>query len=185
MVARLPTLETRESFLDGGVVELAGDAPLIDEQFRWGLQSLALQSLPWCSGLEAFWRTNLEARELAMRNRRAMLLTIACLALASCVLSFAREPHHFQNGQLLDVGSDERLFEGTTVIHAVYQVQIGELIYFARGERVRRYSGDPTHGLVVGDPVQVAIDGDNLILQRPDGKEIKAKVIRRQRAEAK
>ncbi len=119
-----------------------------------------------------------------MRNRRAMLLT-ACLALGPCVLSFAREPHHFQNGKLLDVGSDERLVEGTTVIHAVYQVQIGDLIYFARGERVRRHSDDPAHGLVVGDLVQVAIDGDSLILQRPDGKEIKAKIIRRQRAEAK
>jgi hypothetical protein len=37
---------------------------------------------------------------------------------------------------------------------------------------------------VIGDPVQAAIDGDNLILQRPDGKEIKTKIIQRKRADS-
>jgi hypothetical protein len=110
---------------------------------------------------------------------------IITLVLLCVVEGIAGAPHQFQAGKLLDVGSDERAVEGTTIIHAVYQVQVGDLIYFARGERVRRHSGDPAHGLIVGDPVQAAIEGDDLILQRPDGKEIKAKIVRRQRAENK
>jgi hypothetical protein len=112
----------------------------------------------------------------------AMIMSIILLCIVEGV---AGTPHQFQTGKLLDVGSDERAVEGTTIIHAVYQVQVGDLIYFARGERVRRHSGDPAHGLVVGDPVKVAIDGEDLILQRPDGKEIKAKIVRRQRADSK
>jgi propanediol dehydratase large subunit len=111
--------------------------------------------------------------------------TVVSLALLCVIEAIAGTPHQFQAGKLLDVGSDERAVEGTTIIHAVYHVQVGDLIISARGERVRRHGGDHAHGLVVGDPVQVAIDGDDLILQRPDGKEIKAKIIRRQRAENK
>jgi len=88
----------------------------------------------------------------------------------------------FQTGKLLDVDSDERLVEGTTIRRAVYQVQIGDIIYFARGERLHKRSGDPGHGLVIGDPVEAAIDGESLLLKRPDGKEIKAKIIKRTRA---
>jgi len=67
------------------------------------------------------------------------------------------------------VGSDERAVEGTTILHAVYQVQLGDLIYFARGERVRRRSGDPAHGLVAGDPVQFANEGDDPIAAAAPG----------------
>ena len=97
----------------------------------------------------------------------------------------ARTHQGFQTAKLLDVSYDERLDEGTTYRYAIYQVQVGDVVYFGRGERLRYHSGDPGHGLIVGDPVQAAIDGDNLILQRPDGKEIKTKIIKRQRPEAK
>jgi hypothetical protein len=98
-------------------------------------------------------------------------------------LASRAETHRdFQTGKLLDVGLEERLVEGTTHKYATYEVQIGDVVYFARGERLHKNSGDAGHGLIVGDPVKVAIDGDNLILQRPDGKEIKAKITKRQRA---
>lgn len=99
-------------------------------------------------------------------------------------LSLFAGTHQFQAAKLLDRSSDERLIEGTTVKRAIYQVQIGAILYFGRGERIRAHSGDVGHGLVVGDPVQAAIDGDNLILQRPDGKEIKTKIIQRKRAQS-
>jgi hypothetical protein len=37
--------------------------------------------------------------------------------------------------------------------------------------------------LIVGDAVQVAIDGENLILLKPEGKELKVKITRRERAQ--
>jgi hypothetical protein len=112
------------------------------------------------------------------------LSVIVCISLAA-PYSSAGARRDFQSGKLLEVSSDERLIEGTTIRRAIYQVQIGDVVYFARGERLSRRSGDPGHGLIVGDSVQAAIDGDNLILKRPDGKEIKAKIIKRQRADAK
>jgi hypothetical protein len=61
-------------------------------------------------------------------------------------------------------------------------VEVGGVIYSARGDRERRHSGDPGHGLIIGDPVQAAIDGEYLILLKPDGKELKAKIVKRERA---
>jgi len=115
---------------------------------------------------------------------RKLWVFFVVLFVASCVQAGSSSHREFQNGKLLDVTSDERLDEGTTVRHAVYHVQIGDVVYSGRGERVRRHSADPAHGLIVGDSVQVAIDKDDLILQRPDGKEIKAKIIKRTRAES-
>jgi len=117
-----------------------------------------------------------------MNISRRMPVLIGFVVLLSTIYLHAGTHRDFQAGKLLDVSSDERLVEGTTVKHAVYEVQLGDIIYFARGERIHVHSGDLGHGLVVGDSVQAAIDGDNLILQRPDGKEIKTKIIQRKRA---
>jgi len=48
---------------------------------------------------------------------------------------------------------------------------------------MRRRTGDPGKGLIVGDPVKVAIDKDELILLNPDGKEMKMKITKRARAQ--
>jgi hypothetical protein len=117
-----------------------------------------------------------------MKNSQRTLLTIGLCVLLGTLHLHAGAHRDFQTGKLLDVSSDERLIEGTTVKHAVYEVQLGDIVYSARGERIHVHSGDVGHGLVVGDSVQVAIDGDNLILQRPNGKEIKTKIIQRKRA---
>lgn len=116
----------------------------------------------------------------------ALMQVSVCFSfLLSSVCLCAGSNYRFQTGKLLDISSDERLIDGTTYRRAIYQVQVGDVVYSCRGERVRSHSGDPGHGLIVGDPVPAAIDGDNLILQRPDGKEIKTKIIKRQRPGAK
>jgi hypothetical protein len=119
---------------------------------------------------------------------KSCLFALMRLSIGLCVLlttlGLCARTHQFQVGKLLDISSDEQLIEGTTYKRAIYEVQIGGLLYFGRGERIRARSGDVGHGLVVGDPVQAAIDGDSLILQRPDGKEIKTKIIQRKRADS-
>jgi hypothetical protein len=111
-------------------------------------------------------------------------IAIGCFLISISVCLIAGTLRQFQAGKLLDISSDERLEEGTTYRRAIYHVQFGDVVYTGRGERVSLHSGDPGHGLIVGDPVQAAIDGGELILQRPDGKEIKTKIIKRQRAKA-
>ncbi|HUA21320.1 MAG TPA: hypothetical protein VMB25_21385 [Bryobacteraceae bacterium] len=87
-------------------------------------------------------------------------------------------------GKLVNVNEDERLVEGTSYRWSVFTVQVGQLVYIARGGRARRGSGDLGKGLIVGDAVQVAFDGnDHLILLKPDGKELKIKIIKRTRAQ--
>jgi hypothetical protein len=86
----------------------------------------------------------------------------------------------FQVGKLIDITADERLTKGTTIRWAVFTVQVGDIVYTATGERLRRQ--DAGKGLIVGDAVQVAIDRDNLVLQTPNGKSLKTKITKRSRA---
>jgi type IV secretory pathway VirB9-like protein len=85
---------------------------------------------------------------------------------------------NFQAGKLVSVTMDERFG------WAVFTVQVGDLVYTARGGRVRRHSGDLGQGLIVGDAVQIALDGsEHLILLKPDGKELSTTIIQRARAQ--
>jgi hypothetical protein len=112
-------------------------------------------------------------------------IAVASLFLLSAVSLWAAPRHEFQAGKLVDITSDDRVEKGTTHGYAVYQVQIGDIIYFGRGEKLSKHPGDSGHGMIVGDPVQAAIDGSDLMIQRPDGKEMKTKIIKRQRAGTK
>jgi len=84
----------------------------------------------------------------------------------------------------VDISSDDQVKKGTSHDYAIYQVQVGDIVYFGRGGKQVKHPGDAGRDLIVGDPVQAAIEKDDLIIQRPDGKEIKTKIIKRQRAEA-
>jgi hypothetical protein len=109
------------------------------------------------------------------------LWLVVALVLCAGVASAAK--HEFQTGKLVNVSDDERLFRGTTDRWAVFSVQVDDIVYTARGQRMRRRSGDPGKGLIVGDPVKVAIDKDELVLLNPDGKEMKMKITKRARAQ--
>ena len=102
--------------------------------------------------------------------------------LLSAVSVCAASGHEFQSGKLVDISSTERVDKGTTHGYAVYQVQLGDIVYFGRGEKLSKHPGDSGHGLIVGDPVDAYIDGKDLIIKRPDGKEIRTRIIKRQRA---
>jgi hypothetical protein len=107
----------------------------------------------------------------------AVLLTL----LAVSISAFAHD-RDFQTGKLIDVGYNDLLHGGSSQRRALYQVRLGDVIYSAEGDKVK-HNADPAHGLIVGDRVRVAIEGDRLFLRRPDGKDIKATIIKRQRAE--
>ncbi len=118
------------------------------------------------------------------RKKRFSLLAIFLgLSLFLGVATLWAVPsHEFQTGKLVDITSDERVDKGTTHGYAVYQVQLGDIIYFGRGEKLPKHPGDAGHGLIVGDPVKAVVEGKDLIIQRPDGKEMKTRIFKRQRA---
>jgi hypothetical protein len=113
--------------------------------------------------------------------RRILFIGALALTLATFLLGAVKRDFH--TGKLVSVTEDERLIEGTSHRWAVFTVQVGDLLYTARGERIRRRSGDIAQGLIIGDAVQVALDGSEyLILLKPDGKELRVKIITRARA---
>ena len=111
--------------------------------------------------------------------RKVPLMFVVIMALASVLV--AETKHNFQTGKLINITADERFDEGTSYRWAIFTVQVADVVYTARGDRVRRRTGDIGQGLIVGDPVKVAIDGGNIILLKPDGKELKMKITKRER----
>ncbi len=97
------------------------------------------------------------------------------------LVSFAHT-RDFQTAKLVDVGYDDVMHSGSSQRHPIYKVKLGDVIYSAEGDKVK-HNADPAHGLVVGDDVRVAIEDDRLYLRRPDGKDIKTAIVKRQRAE--
>jgi hypothetical protein len=71
---------------------------------------------------------------------RTLVRVMLALTLAGTSLGAAK--HNFQTGKLLNVTEDERAVEGTSYRWAIFTVQIGDLVFTARGERIRRHSGD-------------------------------------------
>ncbi len=112
--------------------------------------------------------------------RRIMVALMFMLCVGS---SFAAS-HNFQTGKLLDVTTDERLVEGTSLRHAVFIVQIGDIVYTLRGERVLSRTKDYAEGLIVGDSVQASVEGESVVLLKPDGKNLKTSVLKRERVKA-
>jgi hypothetical protein len=108
------------------------------------------------------------------------LALIAMLSLAAPV--FGKKD--FKQGKLVNISKEDLGSKKKADHMALFIVQIDNLIYTGRGGKVDKKSGDMGQGLIVGDPVQAAVDGENLYLKKPGGKEIKTKIIKRERADA-
>ena len=122
------------------------------------------------------------AYTVATMTAREAFLIVFTFAIPAFVLG-ATKHGDFQTGKLIEVSADERLDDGTSLRWAIFRVQVADLVYTARGGRVRIRSGDMAQGLIVGDPVQVAIDGDALILIKPNGKELRMRITKRSRVQ--
>jgi hypothetical protein len=110
------------------------------------------------------------------------VLLTAALAFTFWTTALCAPKRDFQPGKLVSVTQDEKLIKGSSYRWAVFTVKVGDLIYTARGGRVRPRSGDVGKGLIIGDAVQVALEGDDhLVILKPDGKELKMKIIQRER----
>ncbi|MEO7142969.1 MAG: hypothetical protein ABI165_05640 [Bryobacteraceae bacterium] len=59
----------------------------------------------------------------------------------------------------------------------LFKVHVGDLVCIARETK------DAGQRMIVGDPIQVSIDGDALIFLKPDGREMKTTIMKRVRAQ--
>jgi len=116
-----------------------------------------------------------------VRKLLAIALFIFCLG---SFLAYGAS-HNFQTGKLINVTTDDRVYEGTSFSRAIFTVQIGDVIYTLKGERIRRRTKDYGEGLIVGDPVQASVEDQDVILRKPDGKDLKTSILKRERAQTK
>jgi len=107
-----------------------------------------------------------------------------------------KTPPTYQQGKLLDIQEKKdkttsytttKQKDGTTVTtpttseekHYFISVQAGDLVYV--GEYTPMFYGKPGDW-IIGDPIDVRFDGSKMILRKPNGKELKTKVVKRIRA---
>jgi hypothetical protein len=118
-------------------------------------------------------------------------MKIIAMLLLLCVPAFAKD-HAYQNGKLLSVSKEG---DGTVVgtsasnigmafaqSHAIFVIQVADLVYTVRGERVNQRTRDYSKGLIVGDPVKAAVEGNTLVLLLPNGKDFGTAILTRERA---
>ncbi|HEY6345156.1 MAG TPA: hypothetical protein VIY49_26980 [Bryobacteraceae bacterium] len=97
--------------------------------------------------------------------------------------------HEFERGRLIDITTTANRYGYR---FAVFVVQVGDLVYTGEGDRLGRVteslitfavtkSGYDGHDLIVGDPIDASIDVDHMVLRRPNGKELRTKIIKRER----
>jgi hypothetical protein len=104
---------------------------------------------------------------------------LACVLLLCSTAALAKD-HDFHTGKLVSVDTVDRLSEGTTYRRAIFTVQLDDLVYTLKGEAVH-HNTDISKGFVVGDPIQAAVEGNNVVLLQPDGKDFKTTIIKRER----
>jgi hypothetical protein len=99
----------------------------------------------------------------------------------------------FTQGKLIDISSDKES-KGAMVVGNVaaaidwetfhISVQKDNLVYV--GDYLAKRKGSYRPGdLIVNDPIAFRIDGDKLILKRPNGEELKTKLVKTTRLESK
>lgn len=115
---------------------------------------------------------------------RKLLTTSVLVFCLGTFFAFAGQ-RVFQTGKLTNATTEDTMKKGTTKRNVIFTVQVEGMIYTLRGGRVSPKAKDYTKGMIVGDPIQASVEGEHVILQRPDGKDIKTTVLKRERVAAR
>ena len=112
------------------------------------------------------------------------------LLLLSSSCAFAKL-HDYQDGHLISVSKEgDGTVLGTSTghvgmafaqSHAIFIVQLGDIIYTVRGERINQRTRDYAKGLITGDSVKAAVEGNTLVLLLPNGKDFGTAILTRER----
>ena len=115
---------------------------------------------------------------------RKLLTTSVLVLFLGTLFAFAGQ-HVFQTGKLTNATTQDTMKKGTSHRNVIFTVQIGDIAYTLKGGNVSPKAKDYTKGLIVGDPVQACVEGEHVILRRPDGKDMKTSILKRERVAAK
>src|SRR5580658_1464417 len=107
------------------------------------------------------------------------------LTLATAVVGLAADKV-YQKGKYLDVNSQayQKLVGDTSVLRHEndLSIQIDDIVYVGQCEEKRHFSSCTPGAWVIGDMIDVRIDKDYMYLRKPDGGELKTRIVKRVRA---
>jgi hypothetical protein len=116
---------------------------------------------------------------------RRLILGLALSMLTTAVVGLAADKV-YQKGKYLDVDSQayQKLAGDTSVLRHEnnLSVQLDDVIYVGQCEEKRHFSSCRPGTWVIGDMIDVRIDKDYMYLKKPDGNELKTRIVKRIRA---
>ena len=112
------------------------------------------------------------------------ILVLAAVLSAGVHQVHAAEKSTFQTGKLVDLRRDETR-SGAARAQGSFclAVELGDMTFVSRYEPYWRWTYEPSD-LVVGDPIEIAVKGENLYIKRPKGGDVKTHITRRERNSA-
>ena len=113
-----------------------------------------------------------------MRVPRVARFLVVVIVLA--VISAAAESKSYQTGKLLDV--EVKVYDNDRADYYYITVQLGQMTYVGEYRAAFLWSYEPKEW-VVNDPIEVRFEKDKMFIKRPNGKELKTKVVKRIRTE--
>lgn len=92
----------------------------------------------------------------------------------------------YQKGKYLDVDSQafqKLVGDGSVTRHENnLSVQVDTLVYVGQCEEKKHFSSCRPGNWIIGDPIDVRIDRDFMYLRKPEGGEVKTRIVKRIRA---
>jgi hypothetical protein len=110
------------------------------------------------------------------------MVALVCL-LVTLAFTVQAANSGFQKAEVLSITSGQGLDENPGHRSAVFTVQISDVIYTGSGKRIKHQTDDYSEGLNAGDIVEAAISGGEMIIRKPNGGEIKTRIVKRERAQ--
>jgi hypothetical protein len=144
---------------------------------------LYFRSEMWCTQIESMFRLGAPAAaafcytSCIMKIHRLLGLALLFFLPLSAI---AKDKSYIQ-GKLVSAGTTQTILEGDQFDFATVVIQVDDILITARGRRVTRHSGEIVPGVIIGDPIPVNIDGNEIRLKLPSGKEFKASIVKRER----
>ena len=115
---------------------------------------------------------------------RKLILGLTLAMLATAVLGLAAEKV-YQKGKYLDVNSQayqKNVGDNSVLRHENdLSVQIDNIVYVGQCEETRHFSSCRPGTWIIGDLIDVRIDKDYMYLRKPDGGEVKTRIVKRVR----
>ena len=125
-----------------------------------------------------------EVEIVQRKSMRKLFFGLALTLVVSVGASLAADKV-YEKGKYLDVSSQayQKVVDDTSVLRHEndMSVQIGDVIYVGQCEEKKHFSSCKPGTWIVGDMIDVRVENDHLFMKKPDGGEVKTRIVKRVR----